>query len=70
MISAEQIINSNYFTTTQLKQLLRLFNVERNRLELAKLGYDKVVDQANYYSLSDLFSYNSSRDELAHCIRK
>ena len=70
MISAEQIINSNYFTTAQLKQLLRLFNFERNRLQLAKLGYNKVVDQSNYYSLSDLFSYNSSRDELAHCIRK
>ena len=70
MISAEQIINSNYFTTAQLKQLLRLFNSERNRLQLVKLGYDKVVDQSNYYSLSDLFSYNSSKDELAHCIRK
>ena len=69
MTSAEQIISGNYFTTAQLKQLLRLFNFESNKLQLAKLGYDKVVDQDNYYSLSDMFSFNSSRDELARCIR-
>jgi hypothetical protein len=70
MRSAEQVISTNYFTTAQLRQLLRLFNFESSKLQLAKLGYDKVVDQSNYYTLSDLFSYNSSRDELARCIRK
>lgn len=70
MRSAEQIISTNYFTTGQLRQLLGLFNFEGNKLELAKFGYDKVVDQSNYYTLSDLFSFNSSRDELARCIRK
>jgi hypothetical protein len=54
MTSAEQIIGTNYFTTAQLKQLLRLFNFESNKLQLARLGYDKVVDQSNYYSLSDM----------------
>ena len=68
MRSAEQIINSNYFTTAQLKQLLRVFNFESNKVQLAKLGYDKVVDQSNYYTLSDLFSFNSSKDELARCM--
>jgi hypothetical protein len=70
MTSAEQIINGNYFTTAQLRQLLGLFNFESNKLQLAKLGYDKVVDQGNYYSLSDMFNSNSSRDELARCIHK
>ncbi len=67
MTSAEQIISGNYFTTAQLKQLLRLFYYESNKLQLAKLGYNKVVDQDNYYSLNDMFSFNSSRDELARC---
>ncbi len=56
MRSAEQTISANYFTTEQLKQLLRLFRSESNRLELAKLGYDKIVDQSNYYSLNDMFA--------------
>jgi uncharacterized protein DUF4476 len=70
MTSAEQIISGNYFTTAQLRQLLRLFNYESNKLQLARLGYDKVVDQDNYYSLSDMFSFNSGRDEFARCVRK
>jgi len=70
MTSAEQIIGGNYFTTAQLRQLLGLFNFESNKLQLAKLGYDRVIDQGNYYSLSDMFGFNSSRDELARCIHK
>jgi hypothetical protein len=70
MRSAEQIISANYFTTAQLRQLLGLFFLESNKLELAKLGYDKVVDQSNYYSLNDQFRYNSSINELARCTRK
>lgn len=69
LTSATQIISTNYFTTAQLRQLLRLFNFESNKLQLAKLGYDKVVDQGNYYSLNDMFTFNSSRDEFARCIR-
>ena len=69
MTSAEQIINGNYFTTAQLRQLLGLFSFESNKLQLAKLGYDRVVDQSNYYSLSDQFRFNSSKDEFASCIR-
>jgi len=70
MTSAEQIIGGNYFTTAQLRQLLGLFNFESNKLQLAKLGYDRVIDQGNYYSLGNMFSFNSSRDELARCIHK
>jgi hypothetical protein len=70
MRSAEQVISTNYFTTEQLKHLLYLFNFETNKLQLAKLGYDRVVDQSNYYTLSNLFSYNSSKDELAQCIHR
>lgn len=68
MRSAEQVIGTSYFTTGQLKQLLHLFNFETNKLQLARLGYDRVVDQSNYNTLSDLFSYNSSKNELAQCI--
>ena len=68
MRSAEQIINTNYFTVSQVKQLLRLFNLESNKLELAKLAYDKTVDQSDYYAINDIFRYNNSKDELSRCI--
>jgi hypothetical protein len=67
--SATQVINTNYFTSDQIKQMLQLFSSENNKLDLAKLAYDKTVDQRNYYSINDVFSFSSSKDELARYIR-
>lgn len=68
MLSAEQIINTNYFSTDQVKHLLRLFDSEDNKLELAKLAYNKTIDQYNYYTLNDIFKFSSNKDELARCV--
>jgi len=67
--SATQIINSNYFTSAQVKQMLQLFDSENNKLDLAKLAYDKTVDQRNYSVVNDAFRYSTSKDELARYIR-
>jgi hypothetical protein len=67
--SATQVINSNYFTSMQVKQMLHLFSFETNKLDLAKLAYDKTVDQRSYSVVNDEFSYTTSRDELARYIR-
>ena len=69
MKSATQIINNNLFTTVQVKQMLQLFSFENNKLELAKLAYSKTIDQKNYFMINDVFSFNSSKDELARFIR-
>ncbi len=68
MLSAEQIINTNYFSSEQVKYLLQLFDSENNRLELAKLAYSKTVDQYNYYTINDIFKLDDSKDELARCV--
>jgi len=67
--SATQIINTNYFTSDQVKQMLQLFSSENSKLDLAKLAYDKTVDQRSYYVVNDVFSFSSSKDELARYIR-
>jgi hypothetical protein len=69
MRSATQVISTNYFTSEQVKDLLQLFTSENNKLELAKLAYDKTVDQRNYYVVNDVFSFSGSKDELARYIR-
>jgi hypothetical protein len=69
MKSATQIITTNYFSAEQVKEMLQLFSFENNKLELAKLAYDKTVDQRNYFVVNDVFSFNSSKDELARYIR-
>ena len=67
--TAKEGINENYFTTLQVRQILQLFSSENDKLELAKLAYRNTVDQRNYAQLYDVFSYQSSRDELDQYIR-
>ena len=68
--TASQIISGNYFSSTQVKQMLQLFSFENNKLDLAKQAYSKTVDPGNYMMMvSDVFGFNSSRDELARFIR-
>lgn len=56
---------NNYFTTSQVRQLLQLLTAETSRLQLAKASYRGVVDPANFTQLHDLFYNESSRNELA-----
>jgi hypothetical protein len=69
--AASDAFNSttNYFTTSQARQIISLLTSEGNRLELAKLAFDNIVDQQNFRQLYDLFSSQSSKDELDTYIR-
>jgi hypothetical protein len=61
--------SDNYFTTEQARQIIALLSSESNRLDLAKLAFDNVVDQQNFRQLYDLFSSQASKDELDNYIR-
>jgi len=54
---------NNYFTTSQVLQLLELVNSENFRLQLAKLSYQTITDPSNFSQVYDLFS-QVSEDEL------
>ncbi len=66
---AKQIMDRNYFSSLQVKEMLLLFSYENSRLDLAKYGYDRTTDKKNYFMINDVFSYSSSKDELARFIR-
>jgi hypothetical protein len=55
---------SNYFTTAQAEKLIRLVSSESNRLQLAKSAYSHITDPLNFSDLYDVFSNQSSIDEL------
>jgi hypothetical protein len=55
----------NYFTTYQAGQLIQLITSEGYRLQLAKSSYRSITDRANFSQTYNLFSSQSSRDELA-----
>ncbi|HEV7781393.1 MAG TPA: DUF4476 domain-containing protein [Chitinophagaceae bacterium] len=65
LINTAFLNSNNYFSATQERTLLMLINSESNRLELAKTGYDNIVDKNNYTVMSDLFTSSSARNEWA-----
>lgn len=69
MQSARQIINTNYFTSDQVKRMMQLFNFESNKLELAKLAYKKTVDSRNYQCVFNELYFSSSKAELSQYIQ-
>ena len=57
-------ITSNYFSTTQIRQLLSLITSDNEKLTLAKLSYARVTDQSSFSTLSDLFYSQSIRQDF------
>ena len=70
LASAKQIIERNYFTSQQVKELMLLFTFENNRLDIAKYAYGKTVDQRNYNTVNDAFTFNTNREKLNEYIRE
>ncbi len=67
--SATQIIQTNYMTSFQVKQMLQCFTHDNVKLNLAKLAFKKTVDPTNYFVVNDVFNSNRSKDELARYIK-
>lgn len=68
-VKSEFSNTSVYFSIAQVSQLLQLITSESSRLELAELSYRVVADPQNFTQLYNLFSSQSSRNELDRYIR-
>ena len=64
----KQALAYNYFTSAQVREVMNLFWFENSKLEVAKLAYPKTLDQNNYYTLNNEFSFSSSINELGDYI--
>src|SRR5215212_9504017 len=71
LTAAQDIFNTstNYFTTYQASDIIRLINAEANRLMLAKIAYDNLTDPANYTQFHNLLNRQASIDELDNYVR-
>ncbi len=67
---AKQVIKGNYLTSRQIADLVNLMTFESTKLSLAKYAYRYTVDPENYYVLNDVFTFESSIDELADFIQR
>jgi len=68
--TAKQIIDQNYFTSQQVKEMVLLFTFENNRLDIAKYAYGKTVDKGNYFIMNDAFAINGNKERLSEYIRE
>jgi len=66
---AKEIVEDNYLSAGQVKQMLQLFSFDVNKLELAKYAYSKTIDKNNYFMLYDVFAMNSYKERLAEFVR-
>ena len=70
LTTAKQIIDGNYFTSQQVRDMLLLFTFENNRLDIAKYAYGKTVDKGNYFVVNDAFTFNNNKEKLSEYIRE
>lgn len=61
----EAAMANNSFETAQVKELLKLFSFENNRLDMAKKLYDVTVDKEKYNQVYDVFNFSSSKEALS-----
>lgn len=70
LTAAKQIIDQNYFTSQQVKEMVLLFTFENNRLDIAKYAYGKTIDKGNYFMINEAFTFNNNKEALKEYIRQ
>ena len=66
---AKQVLNSNCMLTSQVHELVGLFDFEDDKLDIAKYAYGSTLDVGNYYRVNDAFEFESTIEELDEYIR-
>ncbi|HOZ81515.1 MAG TPA: DUF4476 domain-containing protein [Bacteroidia bacterium] len=68
MTIAKQVLRNNCLFTSQVKDLMGLFTFEESKLDFAKYAYDYTYDIGNYFKVNDMFTFESSIDDLNNYI--
>ncbi|NRF39085.1 DUF4476 domain-containing protein [Pedobacter foliorum] len=63
-------LSTNKVSISQLTALVKVFNFDSPRLEVAKFAYNSVVDKQNYFKVTEVFDFDSKKDELMDYISK
>lgn len=68
MTIAKQVLKNNCLFTSQVKELMGLFTFEETKLDFAKYAYSYTYDIGNYFKVNDMFTFESSIDDLNNYI--
>ena len=69
LLYAKRLMDDNYLSAEQVKELARFFSFDSNRLEFAKYAYSNTTDKANFSVVCNAFSSKNSKDQLMIFIR-
>lgn len=66
---AKQVIGSNCLLSSQVKEIMMIFDFENTKLDFAKFAYGHTYDLGNYYKVNDAFQFESTIDDLNRYIQ-
>jgi len=64
MSTAKVATQNACLSVSQIKTIASLFSMDEDKLMYAKYAYDHCVDKANYYLVSEVFTFSGTTDEL------
>lgn len=67
---ANTALRNNRISVAQLVGILNEFSFESTRLDFAKSSYRYVADKRNYFQVNDVFTFQSSKDDLNEFLQK
>ena len=70
MSTAKVATKNACLSTEQIKDICSLFSMDDDKLTYAKYAYAYCVDKANFYHVSEIFSFSTTTDELNEFIEK
>jgi len=65
LTTAKSISSKNCLSSEQVMKICNLFSFEDSKLAFAKYAYKRTTDQKNYFKVNDVFSFDSSKEELS-----
>lgn len=66
----KEVFDDQYFSTSQVAEVMKSFPFDDGKVSFAKWAYKNTLDKKNYYKLSDLLTFSSSKKELADYVKK
>lgn len=64
MSTAKVATKNACLSLNQVKEITKLFSMDDDKLTYAKYAYAYCIEKANYYQVSDVFSFSSTTEEL------
>lgn len=64
MSTAKVATKNSCLSVNQVMSICKLFSMDEDKLTYAKFAYDYCVDKANYYQVSEVFSFSATTEEF------